>query len=70
MVRTRSVSPRCYPLFTRRNPDTVRGADVLYISNERFALQTPGHAFLDVAPERRSKSSAPTTTPLREIFRD
>jgi Uma2 family endonuclease len=38
-------------IFTRRNPDTVRGADVLYISNERFALKTAGRAFLDVAPE-------------------
>jgi Uma2 family endonuclease len=38
-------------IFTRRNPDTVRGADVLYISNERFARKTPGRAFLDVAPE-------------------
>ena len=38
-------------IFTRRNPDTVRGADVLYISNERFAQKSPGRAFLDVAPE-------------------
>jgi Uma2 family endonuclease len=38
-------------IFTRRDPDTVRGADVLFISNERFAHKTPGRAFLDVAPE-------------------
>jgi Uma2 family endonuclease len=38
-------------ILTRRVPDTVRGADVLFISNERFAGKTPGRAFLDVAPE-------------------
>jgi Uma2 family endonuclease len=38
-------------LYTRRNPDRVRGADVLFISNERYAQRTPGLAYLDVAPE-------------------
>ena len=37
-------------IYTRRNPDTVRGADVLFISHERLARATPGR-FLDVAPE-------------------
>jgi Uma2 family endonuclease len=37
-------------IYTRRNPDTVRGADVLYISNERHA-QKKSQSFLDVAPE-------------------
>ncbi|MBL1129503.1 MAG: Uma2 family endonuclease [Chloroflexi bacterium] len=37
-------------VYTRRDPDTVRGADVLYISHERLARATPG-GFMDVAPE-------------------
>lgn len=37
-------------LYTHRNPDTVRGVDLLFISHERRARATPGN-FLDVAPE-------------------
>ncbi len=37
-------------IFTHRNPDTVRGADVLYISQERLQ-QVKADSFLDVAPE-------------------
>lgn len=37
-------------IITRRNPDTVRGADVVYISNERLA-QARGDGYLDIAPE-------------------
>ena len=37
-------------LYTQRDPDTVRGADVAFISNERLA-QVQSHSFLDVAPE-------------------
>jgi Uma2 family endonuclease len=37
-------------IYTRRNPDTVRGADVLFISHERYARCSP-LTFLDVAPE-------------------
>lgn len=37
-------------IYTGRNPDTVRAADVLYISRERLARATPD-SFLDVAPE-------------------
>lgn len=37
-------------IYIRRNPDTVRGADVAFISNERYAkLQSA--SFLDVAPD-------------------
>ena len=37
-------------IYTRRNPDTGRGADVLSISNERYAQKkSPG--YLDVAPD-------------------
>jgi Uma2 family endonuclease len=38
-------------IYTRRSPDRVRGADVLYISNERWSRRDPDRAFLDVAPE-------------------
>lgn len=38
-------------VFTRRNPDNVRGADVAFISHERYRSRTRGRAFLDVAPE-------------------
>jgi Uma2 family endonuclease len=38
-------------LYTRRGPDRVRGADILFISNATYARRTPGMAFLDVAPE-------------------
>ena len=37
-------------IYTHRNPDTVRAADVLFISNERLAKANPD-GFLDVAPE-------------------
>ena len=37
-------------IYIRRNPDTVRAADVLFISNERLAKANPD-GFLDVAPE-------------------
>lgn len=37
-------------IYTSRNPDTVRGADVAFISNERLA-QVKSQSFLDVAPE-------------------
>ena len=36
-------------IYTRRNPDTTRAADVLYISNERYS-QRSSSAFLDVSP--------------------
>ena len=37
-------------LYTQRNPDTVRGADVIFISRERLA-KVKSASFLDVAPE-------------------
>lgn len=36
-------------VFTRRNPDTVRGMDIAFISRQRLATLTPG--FLEIAPE-------------------
>ena len=37
-------------IYTARHPDTVRGADIAYISNERMA-QVQSSSYLDVAPE-------------------
>ncbi len=37
-------------IYTARHPDTVRGADVAFVSNERMA-QVKSSSYLDVAPE-------------------
>jgi pimeloyl-ACP methyl ester carboxylesterase len=37
-------------VYTRRNPDTVRGIDVIFISHQRLAQAAP-EGYLDVAPE-------------------
>lgn len=37
-------------VYTRRNPDTVRGVDVAFISHKRLA-QAQSKGYLDVAPE-------------------
>ena len=37
-------------IYTGRDPDTVRGADAAFISNERLA-QVQSQSYLDVAPE-------------------
>lgn len=37
-------------LYTTRNPDTIRGADVIFISHQRLA-QSTSKSYLDVAPE-------------------
>ena len=38
-------------IFTRRHPDRVRGADVVFISHAQYDRRTKTRAFLDVAPE-------------------
>src|SRR5262245_39453052 len=38
-------------VFTRWNPDRVRGADVIFISHAQYDRRTKTRAFLDVAPE-------------------
>ena len=48
-------------IYIRRNPDTVRGADVLFISNERFA-QVKSLSYLDVAPELVVEVMSPSDT--------
>ncbi|QLQ07417.1 MAG: hypothetical protein HZY76_16305 [Anaerolineae bacterium] len=42
-------------IYTGRNPDTVRGADVIFISHARLA-QVKSASFLDVAPARRGSA--------------
>ena len=38
-------------IFTRWNPDRVRGADVIFISHAQYDRRTKTRGFLDVAPE-------------------
>ena len=38
-------------IFTGRNPDSVRGADVAFVSNERYERLRSKQGFLDVPPE-------------------
>ncbi|MBX3055478.1 MAG: Uma2 family endonuclease [Anaerolineae bacterium] len=48
-------------IYTRRNPDTVRAADVAFISHKRLAqAQTEG--YLNVAPELVVEIMSPTNT--------
>jgi Uma2 family endonuclease len=46
-------------IYTGRDPDTVRGADVLFISHERLESASPD-GFLDVAPELIVEIMSPT----------
>jgi Uma2 family endonuclease len=46
-------------IYIRRDPDTVRGADVIYISHERVA-QSRSKNFLEVAPELVVEVLSPT----------
>lgn len=68
-VRTGEVG-----IYTRRHPDRVRAADVLFISHERYARRTPGPGYLDVAPELIVEVLSPDDTvmglseKLREYF--
>jgi Uma2 family endonuclease len=61
-------------IYTRRHPDRVRAADVLFISSERYARRTTGPGYLDVAPELVVEILAPRDTAvdlmekLREYF--
>jgi len=60
-------------IYIQRNPDTVRGADALFISNERYA-QKHSSSYLDVAPELVVEILSPhdswseVTQKLREYF--
>lgn len=60
-------------IYIRRNPDTVRAADVLFISHERYARKKSA-GFLDVAPDLVVEILSPNdswsevTQKLREYF--
>ncbi len=60
-------------IYVRRNPDTVRAADVLYVSNERYARKGAS-AFLDVPPDLVVEILSPgdawtdVTQKLRDYF--
>ncbi|MGH2522008.1 MAG: Uma2 family endonuclease [Anaerolineales bacterium] len=61
-------------IYTRRNPDTVRAADVAFISHERLAQRKKKRGYLDVAPELVVEVLSPNdswsevTQKLREYF--
>lgn len=61
-------------IFTQRNPDRVRGADVLFISNERYSRRSSASGYLEVAPELVVEILSPsdraldTMQKLREYF--
>lgn len=61
-------------IYIRRNPDTVRAADVAFISNERYARREKKSGYLDVAPELVVEIMSPddrwndVTQKLREYF--
>ena len=38
-------------IYIHRDPDTVRGADVAFVSNERYSKRSQESGFLDVAPD-------------------
>ncbi len=61
-------------IYTRRNPDSVRAADVLFISNQRYERRDRASAYLDVAPDLVVEILSPDdsvidlTQKLREYF--
>ena len=61
-------------IFTQRNPDRVRAADVLVVSNETYARQTDPQGYLEVAPDLVVEILSPsdramdTMQKLREYF--
>lgn len=61
-------------VYTRRDPDRVRGLDVAYVAEATYARRTPGLAYLDVAPELVAEVLSPddraaeVTQKLREYF--
>jgi Uma2 family endonuclease len=54
-------------IYTERNPDSVRAADVLLISNERLD-RTASDGFLDVAPALVAEMMSPSN-PWEEMRR-
>ncbi len=64
-VREHKLLGRVLPgevgIYTQRHPDTVRGADVAFISHERLA-QVQSKSFLDVCPELIVEVMSPDDT--------
>jgi Uma2 family endonuclease len=52
-------------IYTRRNPDRVRGADALFISNAQYERWSDKSGFLDIAPNDAAMDLAEK---LREYF--
>ncbi len=61
-------------VLVRRNPDTVRGTDVTFISHERWAKQPDPDGYLELAPDlivevlSPNDSMSTVMTKLREYF--
>jgi Uma2 family endonuclease len=61
-------------VYIRRNPDTVRGMDVAYISNERWTQQADPDGYLEIAPDLVVEVLSPddrwtaVTQKLKEYF--
>ncbi len=55
------VLPGEVGIYTHRRPDTVRGADVAFISHERLA-QVQSKSFLDICPELIVEVMSPDDT--------
>jgi Uma2 family endonuclease len=49
-------------VYTARNPDTVRGTDMMYITNERLALRDTSLRYLNVAPDWITEVLSPSNT--------
>lgn len=49
-------------VYTGRDPDTVRGADLYYVSNERLAKRDMTKAYLTVAPDWITEVLSPSNT--------
>ena len=67
------VLPGDVGVIVRRDPDTVRGPDVCFISNERLPSHAAHDRFLDVAPDLiveivSSNDRAPGGAPLETSF--
>jgi Uma2 family endonuclease len=49
-------------LYTERDPDTVRGTDLCFTSNERLLERDKSKAYLDVAPDWITEVKSPSNT--------
>jgi Uma2 family endonuclease len=49
-------------VYTKRNPDTVRGTDMMYITNERLAKRDTTLRYPDVAPDWITEVLSPSNT--------